>query len=591
MMQFASFMSDKNALVKEVKNLLSKGLTQKVIAEKLGVSRSTITRLMPDVKAESSEKCFKVIQATEIKLGQSAVIVVNTESFKMMVDEELPIIYVNHNDIYQIQTNQTLHFPIHREWGNTTQVIFNDVNKWLNQILDTDITRDADFVNAWTGARQDLQSKHSSILNTINNHALEWFGVDINTLCGNFNNYSPQDFKNRSIEVFIEKNSKFEHLNRLILTGARINSLYDDIDRINAFYEFIQLWDKTENLYDLYELVIGPLGEITPQRILNEMFSVPKKYIPAMLELKNYNLQDIKLIVKGGFNNQKDIDFARQGGFVNIKDVQVARKLECTSMKEMLTVQSNGWESGGEMRNAIKKGFLENEKELHQLTTEQNNHIKWNKGSVKWARSSTKDSLERLTNFSSIKSMEFYDFLFTVEDSMFRTDRLMGEYNKLAVPGAKITSEEKFEQILSQFPDVVEVTNGGLTNILINSKGVKKIHPRINFNSYAKIKKSKSKLSNALKKSLANNNLNEASLDSFSWLKEHLRAHFGIPQKEEFQVVDKCKELLNLSKMEIDKLHKARMARNWVGHKEAEQKVEPSWSFVEYCLDLSERIP
>ena len=43
--------------------------------------------------------------------------------------------------------------------------------------------------------------------------------------------------------------------------------------------------------------------------------------------------------------------------------------------------------------------------------------------------------------------MEFYDYLFTVKEDMFRTDRLMGEYNKLAVPGAKITSEEKFEDL------------------------------------------------------------------------------------------------------------------------------------------------
>ena len=186
--------------------------------------------------------------------------------------------------------------------------------------------------------------------------------------------------------------------------------------------------------------------------------------------------------------------------------------------------------------------------------------------------------------------MEFYDYLFTVDEDMFRTDRLMGEYNKLAVPGSQIISEEKFEDFLAQFPDVVEVTNGGLTKILLNSKGVKKIHPRINFNSYPTIKKSKSILSKSLKKSLSENNLNEASLDSYSWLTEKLRTHLSISQKDELQIIDSCKELLDLSKKESDKLHKTRLARNWVGHKEAEQKVEPSWTYVEYCLDLSERI-
>ena len=98
-------------------------------------------------------------------------------------------------------------------------------------------------------------------------------------------------------------------------------------------------------------------------------------------------------------------------------------------------------------------------------------------------------------------------------------------------------------------------------------------------------------LSKSLRKSLADNNLNEASLDSYSWLTEQLRSHLGISQKEELQIVDSCKELLDLNKKETAKLHKTRLARNWVGHKDAEQKVEPSWTYVEYCLDLSERIP
>ena len=351
-----------------------------------------------------------------------------------------------------------------------------------------------------------------------------------------------------------------------------------------------KLWKKIGNRDQLQTLIAGHMPQITPDRILNKVFSVPKKYVKPMLDLKNYNLTEIKLIVKGGFENQEDIDFAQQGGFDTIKDVRKARKLFCNTWEEMIAVQTNEWEDGNEMRHAMRQGFFENEKDLFTLTTEKNNHIKWNKQSIIWARNSTKDSLERLTNFSSIKSMEFYDYLFTVEEDMFRTDRLMGEYNKLAVPGAKITSEEKFEDFLSQFPDVVDVTNGGLTKILLNSKGVKKIHPRINFNSYPTIKKSRTKLSKSLKKSLAENNLNEASLDSYSWLTEQVRSHLGISQKEELQIVDSCKELLDLSKRETDKLHKTRMARNWVGHKEAEQKVEPSWTYVEYCLNLSERI-
>jgi hypothetical protein len=372
-----------------------------------------------------------------------------------------------------------------------------------------------------------------------------------------------------------EKPSEYENLHQVVKQVSHFGSLNpnnQNQNTVDCYYDFIRLWGKIGNLRQLQNLIAGPMPQITPDRILNKVFSVPKKYVKPMLELKNYDLKEIKLIVSGGFENQTDIDFAQQGGFDTIKDVQKARKLDCTTWEEMVAVQTNEWENGSEMRNAIAQGFFENEKELFSLTTEKNNHINWNRESILWARNSTKDSLERLTNFSSIKSMDFYDYLFTVEEDMFRTDRLMGEYNKLAVPGAKITSEEKFEDFLSQFPDVVMVTNGGLTKILLNSKGVKKIHPRINFKSYSTIKKSKSKLSKSLKKSLAENNLNEASLDSYSWLTEQIRSHLGISQKDELQIIDSCEELLDLSKKETDKLHKTRMARNWVGHKEAEQK-------------------
>ena len=72
-----------------------------------------------------------------------------------------------------------------------------------------------------------------------------------------------------------------------------------------------------------------------------------------MLDLKNYNLTEIKLIVRGGFENQEDIDFAQQGGFDNIKDVRKARKLFCNTWEEMVAVQTNEWEDGNEMRHAI----------------------------------------------------------------------------------------------------------------------------------------------------------------------------------------------------------------------------------------------
>ena len=586
-------MPERTELIKEVKNLLSKGLTQKLIAEKLGVSRSTITRIMPKVKEDSSEKYLQIVRVNQLVLGHYPIIHLSTESFKTMLDEDLPLIYVNNNDIYQIQNNQILQFRIQREWANSLNIIFYDFNRWLNLTFETDINNDQQVYSDWNRVHSHIINFRRSIENQINNNAVNWFGIDLENLCKYFANSNPRMIYEYFCDIYEDEiTSEYENLHQVLKQVSHFGSLNpkNNQSHLDCYYDFFKLWKKIGNRDQLQTLIAGHMPQITPDRILNKVFSVPKKYVKPMLDLKNYNLTEIKLIVKGGFENQEDIDFAQQGGFDTIKDVRKARKLFCNTWEEMIAVQTNEWEDGNEMRHAMRQGFFENEKDLFTLTTEKNNHIKWNKQSIIWARNSTKDSLERLTNFSSIKSMEFYDYLFTVEEDMFRTDRLMGEYNKLAVPGAKITSEEKFEDFLSQFPDVVDVTNGGLTKILLNSKGVKKIHPRINFNSYPTIKKSRTKLSKSLKKSLAENNLNEASLDSYSWLTEQVRSHLGISQKEELQIVDSCKELLDLSKRETDKLHKTRMARNWVGHKEAEQKVEPSWTYVEYCLNLSERI-
>ena len=129
-------MPEKTDLIKEVRFLLSKGHTQKEIAEITGKSRSTITRIMPKVKEDTSEKYLQIVRVNQVVLGNSPVIHVPTESFKTLLDEDFPLIHVgNNNDIYQIQNNVTLHLTINNEWSNSQNIIFHDFNRWLNLIL------------------------------------------------------------------------------------------------------------------------------------------------------------------------------------------------------------------------------------------------------------------------------------------------------------------------------------------------------------------------------------------------------------------------------------------------------------------------
>ena len=109
-----------------------------------------------------------------------------------------------------------------------------------------------------------------------------------------------------------------------------------------------------------------------------------------------------------------------------------------------------GWKDGDVLRNAVALGFKPTEYQLYSKTILQNDHIRWNKTEIAWARKNTDTTLKRLTEFSSIRALDFCDFLLDVQEPVYRTDRLMQEHNKLSSPGRKITSEDKFEEFLDK---------------------------------------------------------------------------------------------------------------------------------------------
>ena len=343
-------------------------------------------------------------------------------------------------------------------------------------------------------------------------------------------------------------------------------------------------------------IIAGPLDlgdtENWPEIILGEFLDVPKKYIEPMLEARIYDLDELKLRIKGGFKDGEDIKFAQEGNFSTIKEVRSARKLECTTLIELTAVKNGNWPSGEIYRYAISQGFESFEYNLFQETKDDNGHIRWDKSEIAWARSASSNELQRLKKFSSIRAMEFYDYLFTLEEEIFRTDRLMAQYKELNTPGPKIATEGKFEDFLSEpaFSGVVDVTEGGLTKILLNSGAVNNIHPRADPASYPLIKKSRTELAKSLRAALNANNLGDSTVDSWSWLCTTLRAHLGLSAKDDLEsVVEKLNELLGLTKTQRDLLHTARMARNWISHKDGEF-VEPSWDSVEYVLDTAEKL-
>jgi hypothetical protein len=106
---------------------------------------------------------------------------------------------------------------------------------------------------------------------------------------------------------------------------------------------------------------------------------------------------------------------------------------------------------------------------------------------------------------------------------------------------------------------------------------------------FPSLKKLTTALGKSLKKALKANNLNDATTDAYSFMKYQLTKHVG-PGDEDLHVIDEVAKLLNLDKKEINALHQARLARNWISHKESEQKIAPKWKFVELMLVTGQKL-
>ena len=387
------------------------------------------------------------------------------------------------------------------------------------------------------------------------------------------------DYFLRKTGEYLPKKDKAIY-DKIVVSGFELNlEIYFEILTNNPNHSLLT-WERF-----LEKNMKNPAREI-----LTEVGGIPEDLVDHMIKLKKYDIDELKLILDGGFKTEEDIEFAKAGGFLNMKEVRKARKLHCNDKKELQQVVEHGWVDGNDMRHAISRGFRGIEHELYTKTVIQNNHLRWNKSEIAWARRQTDITLKRLSDFSSIRALDFCDFLMDVQEPVYRTDRLMEEHNKLTSPGRKISTENKFEEFLDEFPQYVEVTAGGLTKILLNSDKTLKVEPRISPVDFPSLKSLNTKLAKDLRRALKQNNLNEATTDAYAFMKYQLNKHTEAKDGEDLMVVDEVSNLLNLNKQSITSLHQARLARNWVSHKESEQKIAPRWKYVEITLTYAQQL-
>lgn len=579
-MLFASTMPPKDDIIPEVRKLLSQGKTQQEIADDLNVSRSTIQRVMPLIKTDADYfEPMTFIKASAMNDQGSPSVLLPLESFMQMVDKSLPILYPENfrgnGEVKQYQQNVILRWNARSCYP---QIMAQDFEKWYNYMEKYGHENDFFIKNYINHAANYKRNVIKNTENHIARHEQSWFGTTIGSVNGLSRAKALAFFSKKLTDHFPEEEKKiFERL---------VSRNYNP--DIELFFQILTNNLDTSNLN--YNKFLEEAFKDPARELLTEIAEVPEDLVDQMIELKKYDVKELRLILDGGFKTEEDIEFAKAGDFQNMKEVRKARKLLCTNKIELQQVLEHGWADGDVMRKAISLGLKESECELYTKTILNNEHIEWNKTAILWARNNSDNTLRRLSEFSSIRALDFCDFLLDVQEPVYRTDRLMQEHNKLTSPGRKITSETKFEEFLEEFPQYVEVTAGGLTKILLNSDKSLKMEPRINHTDFPSLKSLNTNLAKALKKALKHNNLNDATTDAYAFMVYQLKKHIDTEDSEDLKVVDEVSNLLNLKKDSITTLHQARLARNWVSHKESEQKIAPRWKYVEVTLTYAQQL-
>ena len=573
-------MPPKDDIVPDVRKLLSQGKTQQEIADELNVSRSTIQRVMPLIKSEIEYfEPMTFIEAKQMHDQGSPSVVLPLRSFMAMVDKSLPILYpanwIGRGEVKQYQQNVII------RWSSSSvypDLMSHDFEKWYNYMEKYEYEGDGFIRSYITRASKYTRIAANQIATHVAGNEVSWFGKSTHNIRG--------VSRDKIVKFYIQKlGSHLPEEEEKIF--QRLEQLSFNPDSA-VFYQILTQNPDPNKLNItkfLSEVMENPVREI-----LTKIAKVPEDLVDHMIKLKKYNVQELKLMLDGGFKTEGDVKFAKEGGFQTMKEVRKARKFMCQNKKELQQVLDYGWEDGNAMRNAIAKGFKGSEYELYAKTIQENDHIGWNKTEIAWARTQTDTTLKRLSEFSSIRALDFCDFLLDVQEPVYRTDRLMQEHNKLTSPGRKISTEDKFEEFLDEFSQYVEVTAGGLTKILLNSDKTLKVEPRISPMDFPSLKSLNTKLAKDLKRALKQNNLNEATTDAYAFMKYQLNKHIEAEDGEDLMVVDEVSNLLNLNKQSITSLHQARWARNWVSHKESEQKIAPRWKYVEITLTYAQQL-
>ena len=486
-------MPDDDKKIDALRKLLSEGKSQTAAAKELGISRSSVIRMMKTIKQTATSN--KEITAIHLlkSVENATILHLSFKNFTTHLEPSKPVFFNHQGHLVNFIQN-------HDDYWISTEFkhggIFNhaetkyDANTWISE-------EPYYFLFETTGTGLHDIGEIIGYLNQSVNRTTKDLIVKWN--CGN-------DWKEVLSHMHGPGGQKqVEDLANLAGGQYAINYLTPIVQKMimeskHPVHDLIKMRMTDTNIRDLlksawatknkllhvysdpnhYQQIIW--DDLDPQdvfeRFLEDGCGVPKKYVKKMIDLGRYNLKELKIAIEGGFKDPKDLEAALSGGFMNLRTLTKARRLKCLTNDELEDVVNNGWQDGEKMRQALHLGFGPGDQERYGVLKSLN-HIDWfnDTAMFKWANSQPISVLKKLKKFPSPRAYEMAKFIDTINEPMYRTDKLQLEFNKLPAPGEAFPSnqEQQFEQFLRNdcFTGLLDVGSGGIVTIL--KKKTKKI--------------------------------------------------------------------------------------------------------------------
>lgn len=484
-------MPDDDKKIDALRKLLSEGKSQTAAAKELGISRSSVIRMMKTIKQTATSN--KEITAIHLlgPVENATILHLSSKNFTTHLDPSKPVFFKRQGPAINFLQNHTDYW-ISAEFNHggiyNHDETKNDANMWISEepyyfLFETKIMQDAGLIIKYLNSAVNPHSRQLQV---------EWS-------CGD-------DWGSVLRLMPVKGDKQNEDLTKLASPNDPIQALTPIVHQMimesaHPVHDLIKLRMTNPNMRDLLKAAWAAENTIhhsyqnpgnyqekiwddldprdVIERFLEHQCGVPKKYVKKMIDLGRYNLKELKIAIEGGFKNPTDLEAALSGEFMNLKALTKARSLKCMTNDELEDVVNNGWKDGEQMRQALHHGFGPGDKERYEVLVSQS-HIEWfdDTAMFKWANSQPISALKKLKKFPSPRAYEMAEFIGTIKEPMYRTDKLQVEFNKLSAPGEMFEShqEQQFEQFLRNdcFTGLLDVGSGGIVTI-VQKKKTKKI--------------------------------------------------------------------------------------------------------------------